>query len=374
MTSLKHKIALSLIPGIGSINSRKLVSYLGSVEAVFDAPSRSISSIPGIGKTMAEKIIENRPLALKKAEREEEFISKHNIACYFYLDKNYPKRLTQCEDAPVIIFQKGEMNLDNPRIVSVVGTRNATDYGRGLTEELISGLARSVPGVMIISGLAFGIDIIAHRSCLKNNIPTAGVVGHGLDKMYPSAHINTAREMITSGGGLLSDFTSNTKIDPGNFPRRNRIVAGLSDCTIVVESAIKGGALVTADIASSYNRDVFAFPGRCSDKYSKGCNDLIKRNKAGMIESAEDLINIMGWDINPNKPVQQILFNDFTEEEEKVYSIIKREETISSDAISSELSIPIGTTSSILLNLEFKGAVKSLPGNHYKLNSGRCIF
>ena len=156
---------------------------------------------------MAEKIIENRPLALKKAESEEEFISKHNIACYFYLDKNYPKRLTQCEDAPVIIFQKGEMNLDNPRIVSVVGTRNATDYGRGLTEELISGLARSVPGVMIISGLAFGIDIIAHRSCLKNNIPTTGVVGHGLDKMYPSAHTNTAREMIASGEGLLTDFT-----------------------------------------------------------------------------------------------------------------------------------------------------------------------
>ncbi|MBP7509166.1 MAG: DNA-processing protein DprA [Prolixibacteraceae bacterium] len=374
MTSLKHKIALSLIPGIGSINSRKLVSYLGSVEAVFDAPSRSISSIPGIGKTMAEKIIENRPLALKKAESEEEFIDKHNISCYFYLDKNYPKRLTQCEDAPVIIFQKGEMNLDNPRIVSVVGTRNATDYGRGLTEELITGLTQAVPGVMIISGLAFGIDIIAHRSCLKNNIPTVGVVGHGLDKMYPSAHINTAREMITKGGGLLTDFTSNTKIDPGNFPRRNRIVAGLSDCTIVVESAIKGGALVTADIASSYNRDVFAFPGRCSDKYSKGCNDLIKRNKAGMIESSEDLISIMGWDINPNKPIQQILFSELTEEEEKVYSIIKREETISSSAISSELSIPVGTISSILLNLEFKGVVKSLPGNHYKLNSGRCIY
>lgn len=374
MTSLKHKIALSLIPGIGSINSRKLVSYLGSVEAVFDAPSRSISSIPGIGKTMSEKIIENRPAALKKAESEEEFISKHNIVCYFYLDKNYPKRLTQCEDAPVIIFQKGDIDLDNPRIVSVVGTRNATDYGRGLTEELITGLAGAVPGVMIVSGLAFGIDIIAHRTCLKNNIPTVGVVGHGLDKMYPSAHISTAREMISGGGGLLTDFTSNTKIDPGNFPRRNRIVAGLADCTIVVESAIKGGALVTADIASSYNRDVFAFPGRSSDRYSKGCNDLIKKNKAGMIESAEDLINIMGWDINPKKPVQQILFNDFTEEEEKVYSIIKRDETISSSAISAELSIHIGTISSILLNLEFKGAVKSLPGNHYKLNTGRCIY
>ncbi len=369
MTSLKFKIALSMLPGIGSITTRKLVSYLGSVESVFEASSRAIISIPGIGKGTAEKLLNNRLKALKSAEEEEEFINKYQVKTYFYLDKDYPRRLSNCEDAPVILFQKGDTNLDCPKIISIVGTRNATEYGRSLTEELISGLAQSGLEILIVSGLAFGIDIIAHREALKKNIPTIGVIGHGFDKMYPPAHAKTAKEMISSGGGLLTDFPSGSRIDPGNFPRRNRIIAGLADCTIVVESAYKGGALVTADIACSYNRDVFAFPGRAYDKYSEGCNDLLKKNKAGMILSAKDLIETMSWDVNSQKPVQQVMFDEMTEEEERVFNLLKSDETISLDSISNELSESVSSINTILLNLEFKGIVKSLPGKMYTINS-----
>ncbi|HUM89274.1 MAG TPA: DNA-processing protein DprA, partial [Prolixibacteraceae bacterium] len=268
-----------------------------------------------IAKSLIRILIDERANVLSKADEEINFIEKYGIKTFFYLDKDYPRRLALCEDSPVILFQKGTATLNQQKIISIVGTRNATDYGRQQTEELISGLASLGINILIVSGLAFGIDIAAHKAALKNNFQTIGVVGHGLDKIYPSMHANIAREMIASGGGVLSDFVSGSKIDPGNFPRRNRIVAGLADCTIVIESGEKGGALVTADIANSYNRDVFAYPGRTNDPFSKGCNNLIKQNKAALIESASDLIQFMGWETN-TQPQQQVLFVDLSNEEQ----------------------------------------------------------
>lgn len=365
-SNLINKIALSLFPRIGAVNSRRLVAYLGSLDAVFEASPKSLKDIPGFGNGLIKTVIDSREEVLKQAEKEVDFIRKYNLKTFFYLDKDYPRRLAQCDDAPVILFQKGDANLNHPKIISVVGTRNATDYGRQLTEELIAGLNDAGVNVLVVSGLAFGIDITAHKSALKHGLPTLGVVGHGLDKMYPSAHTNLAREMVVTGGGVLSDFPSGSKIDPGNFPRRNRIVAGLSDCTIVVESGEKGGALVTADIANSYNRDVFAYPGRTGDPFSKGCNDLIKKNKAALIESAADLIDFMGWESN-SQPRQQVLMIDLSSEEQQIVDLLKSNDIITTDIAARELNMTVQTINSLMLNLEFKGVLKSLPGNRFKL-------
>ncbi|HNW50430.1 MAG TPA: DNA-processing protein DprA [Prolixibacteraceae bacterium] len=365
-SGLTYKIALSLFPRVGAVNSRRLVAYLGTLNAVFEASPKMLKEIPGIGEGLIKTIVENREEVLKRAEKECDFIRKYNLKTFFYLDKEYPRRLAQCDDAPVILFQKGEVDLNYPKVISIVGTRSATDYGRQKVEELISGLAEANIQVLIVSGLAFGIDATAHKTALKHQLPTLGVVGHGLDKMYPSAHTNLAREMVLEGGGVISDFPSETKIDPGNFPRRNRIIAGLSDCTIVVESGEKGGALVTADIANSYNRDVFAFPGRTNDIYSKGCNDLIKKNKAALIESASDLIEFMGWETN-SLPRQQVLLIDLNDEERKIIELLKSDEIITTDIASQELGMNVQTINAMMLNLEFKGVLKSLPGNRFKL-------
>jgi len=365
-SNLIYSIALSLFPRVGSVNSRRLVAYLGSLNAVFEATPKLLKDIPGIGDGLIKTVIDSRDEVLKRAEKEVDFIRKYDLKTFFYLDKDYPRRLAQCDDAPVILFQKGNVELNHSKIISVVGTRNATDYGRQLTEELISGLSGANIDVLVVSGLAFGIDITAHKSALKHQLPTLGVVGHGLDKIYPSAHTNLAREMISAGGGVLSDFPSGSKIDPGNFPRRNRIIAGLSDCTIVVESGEKGGALVTADIANSYNRDVFAYPGRTGDPFSKGCNDLIRRNKAALIESASDLIDFMGWEANA-QPRQQVLMIDLSGEEQQIVDLLRSNEIITTDIAARELNMSVQTINSLMLNLEFKGILKSLPGNRFKL-------
>jgi DNA processing protein len=367
-SNLLYEIAISLFPRIGSVNARRLVAYLGSLNAVFESSSKSLNEIPGIGSGLIKTLIQQRDVVLKQAEKEIVFIEKYGIRTFFYLNKDYPRRLAQCDDAPVIVFQKGTADLNYSKIISVVGTRNATDYGRQLTEDLIYGLSEAGINVLVVSGLAFGIDVTAHKSAIKHNLPTLGVVGHGLDKIYPSVHANLAREMVAEGGGILSDFPSGTKIDPGNFPRRNRIIAGLSDCTIVVESGVKGGALVTADIANSYNRDVFAYPGRTDDQFSKGCNDLIKRNKAALIETSADLIEYMGWESNA-LPHQQILLIDLTDEERKVIELLKSTEVITTDIAAIELNMTVQAINSLMLNLEFKGVLKSLPGNRFKLIS-----
>lgn len=363
---IHYQIALSLLPRIGAINARRLVAYLGSAKAVFEASNKQLNDIPGIGDILKKTILFERDNALKKAEQEVLFVEKYKLKTFYYLDKNYPRRLAQCEDAPIIMFMKGDTDLNSSRIISIVGTRNATENGREITNELIEGLAKNGIHTLVVSGLAFGIDVMAHKAALRVQMPTVGVVGHGLDKMYPSTHAGIAKEMIHQQGGLLSDFTSGSKIDPGNFLRRNRIIAGLSDCTIVIESAEKGGALVTADIANSYNRDVFAFPGRTTDQYSKGCNSLIKNNKAALIENSADLIAFMGWEAN-KKPVQQPLLIELNDEEKQIIDLLKQYDITTNDLISRTINFPIQKINSILLGLEFQGVVKSLPGSRFKL-------
>ena len=365
---LKYKIALSLFPRIGAVNARRLVAYMGSLNALFEASKPELKKIPGVGNALIKTLIDKREEVIERAEKEIQFIEKYKIKTFFYLDKEYPRRLAQCEDAPVIIFLKGDVNLNSSKIISVVGTRNATENGREYTSELISGLKEKGIDAMVVSGLAYGIDVTAHKAALKSGIPTIGVVGHGLDKMYPSSHASIAKEMVNDGGGLLSDFPSESPIDPGNFLRRNRIVAGLSDCTIVVESAAKGGALVTADIASSYNRDVFAFPGRPGDQFSAGCNHLIKKNSAALIESSDDLIEYMGWEINQATQSPQLYF-DFSEDETLIVNILKANEISTTDFISRNTNLSVQRINAILLDLEFKGIIKSLPGNRFKLLS-----
>lgn len=362
---LSHKIAISLIPGIGSVTARNLIAYVGSVEGVFQEKEKNLIKIPGIGEVNAQKII--RQNVLERAKREVDFILKNRIQTFFYLDDNYPSRLKNCSDAPIILYYKGNANLNERRVISVVGTRNASNYGKEVCDELIRNLSEKEYPVLVVSGLAYGIDIQAHKACLKYNLPTVGVFAHGLDKIYPALHAPIAAKMLENGG-LISDFISETVIDRQNFLRRNRIIAGLADATIIVESAEKGGALVTADIANSYNRDVFAFPGRSNDLYSRGCNKLIKFNEAILIENLADIEKAMNWDIktiNP-KAVQTSLFIELTAEEQKLVDLLKGGDRFV-DEITIETQLPMSRVSALLLGLEFKGLISSLPGKMYRL-------
>jgi len=362
--SLKHKIALGLIPRIGDINARKLVSHFGSVEAIFHEPFRNLVKIPGIGSGIA-KYISDRSY-LDTAEKETEYIIRNNIRTYFYLDNDYPFRLRQCDDSPVVFFFMGNCDLNAAKIISVVGTRNATTHGRDLCERIIRGLAVGHPDLIIVSGLAYGIDIASHKAALANNLLTIGVLGHGFKTTYPSVHASTAKAMV-SKGGLLTDFLSDALPERNNFLKRNRIIAGLSDATLVVESGIKGGALITADIANSYNRDVFAVPGRPDDQWSAGCNSLIRNNKAALTESSDDIEFFLNWKPEKSKqPVQRTLFSDLDDTEKLIYELLVKEGELTIDSVCRSLEIPVYKLSSLLLQMEFKGLVKCYPGNVYR--------
>ncbi len=363
--SLKNKIALSLIPNIGDILAKRLVAYCGGVDAVFKEKKSVLEKIPGIGTFYASAVINQK--VFNRAEEEIDFIEKNKIQALFYLDTNYPKRLTHCEDSPVMLYFKGETDFNKSKVLSIVGTRENTEYGERICNKLIEELAEH--DVLIVSGLAYGIDICAHKAALKNNLHTVGVFAHGLDKIYPALHKSTAEKMLNCGG-LLTDFTSQTKPNPENFPRRNRIVAGISDATIVVESKKDGGSLITADIANSYSRDVFAYPGRVGDATSEGCNNLIKQNKAALIQSAADVIYLLGWEEQKSKKknVQKQLFVELKPEEEIVVNVLKQKDAINIDDLCFSTKMPMSKVSSLLLNLEFSGVVKSLPGKVYKLN------
>ncbi len=361
--SLKHKIALGLIPRIGDINARKLVAYFGNVEAVFKESCRSLVQIPGIGPGIARIICDRSYLAI--ADKEAEYVQKNNIRTYFYLDDDYPFRLRQCDDSPVIFYFKGNCDLNASRIVSIVGTRSATSRGREICERIIRGLAESHPGLIIVSGLAYGIDITAHKAALSNNLPTIGVLGHGLKTIYPSMHRSIACTFL-SNGGLLTDFASGVLPERNNFLRRNRIIAGLSDATLVVESGIKGGALITADMAASYNRDVLAVPGRPGDQWSAGCNNLIKTSKAALVETSADIDFHMNWLPEKSKPpLQKSLFSDLDREEKQIYELIMKEGGATIDAICRILELPVHRLSSMLLQMELRGIVRCHPGNLY---------
>lgn len=363
--SLKHKIALGLIPRIGDINARKLVSHLGSVEAVFSEPWRNLVKIPGIGTELAKYITDHS--YLEAAEKESLYVTKNNIKTYFYLDKDYPYRLAQCEDSPVVFFFKGDCDLDSPKILSVVGTRNATVRGKELCDKIIKGLAAHHPDLIVVSGLAYGIDIASHKAALSCNLKTIAVLGHGLKTIYPSVHRSVANT-IAGQGGLLSDFLSGALPERNNFIKRNRIIAGISDATLIVESGIKGGALITADIAGSYNRDVLAVPGRPDDQWSAGCNNLIKHSKAALVETAEDVEYFLNWLPAESKPVvQRTLFTELDESEKSIFELISSENEISVDFICRSLNIPVFKLSAILLQMELKGLIKCYPGNIYRI-------
>lgn len=364
LENLKFKIALTLIPNIGDILAKRLVAYCGSVQAVFEEKKSSLEKIPGIGSSHANSVISHT--IFERAEEEIKFIEKNNISPLFYLDSNYPKRLTYCEDSPVMLYYKGNVNLNSEKIISIVGTREATDYGKKMCEKLIADLA--VHNVLIVSGLAYGIDICAHKSAIENQLPTVCTLAHGLDRIYPAMHTTTAHKMLENGG-WLTDFTSNTVPDRENFPRRNRIVAGISDATIVIESKKSGGSLITADIANSYNRDVFAFPGRIDDVCSEGCNNIIKQNKAALIQSAADLIYILGWQQTKNikAPQQKKLFLELSNDEELLVNVLKEKDAVPIDELCFVSKLPMSKVSALLLTLEFSGIVKSFPGKTYRL-------
>jgi DNA processing protein len=361
---LKHKIALGLIPRIGDINARKLVSHFGCVEAIFNEPYRNLIKIPGIGPGLAKYICDKS--YLNTADKEAEYVTKNNIRTYFYLDNDYPFRLRQCDDSPVMFFFKGNCDLDSPKILSIVGTRNATTRGRELCGKIIEGLAAGHKDLIIASGLAYGIDIASHKAALANNLQTIGVLAHGFKTIYPAIHASTAWSMVNNGG-LLTDFFSDALPERNNFLKRNRIIAGLSDATLVIESGIKGGALVTADIANSYNRDVLAVPGRPDDQWSAGCNSLIRSNKAFLAECSDDIEYFLNWKPEKTKPaVQRSLFAELDETEKSVFELLVRQGELNIDTICRSLNIPVHKLSSLLLQMEFKGLVKCSPGNVYR--------
>lgn len=363
--NLKYEIALTLIPNIGDILAKRLVAYCGSPQAVFEEKRSSLEKIPGIGTAYANNIITHK--VFETAEKEMLFIEKNNITPLFYLNSNYPKRLTHCEDSPVMLYFKGNGNLNAEKIISIVGTREATEYGKKICEQLIADLAPH--NATIVSGLAYGIDICAHKAALDNSLPTICSLAHGLDRIYPSIHQGTANKMLEKGG-WLTDFTSNTNPDRANFPRRNRIVAGMADATVVIESKKSGGSLITAEIANSYNRDVFAFPGRVDDTHSEGCNSLIKQNKASLIQSAADLVYILGWQQKKKTkaPMQKQLFIELSADEELLVSILRDKNTSTIDDLCISSNMPMSKVSTLLLTLEFSGIVKSLPGKVYCIN------
>jgi DNA processing protein len=361
---LLYKIGLTFIDHVGHITSKVLISYCGSAEAVFKEKKQNLLKIPDIGEITAEAIVKQDILHL--AEKEIKFIDRNKITPLFYLDKAYPLRLKQCADCPVVLYYKGNTNLDAERIVAIVGTRNATDYGKKMCSNLVEGLKDS--GILIVSGLAYGIDAASHKAALQYGLPTVGVVGHGLDSIYPPEHNNLAQKMLDNGG-LLTDFTSETKLAPENFPKRNRIIAGLSDAVIVVESKASGGAIITADIAFSYNREVFAVPGRSEDIYSQGCNKLIRQNKAGLIQSADDLLSSLGWkDTKKKKKTQVQLFHDLKPQEETIVKVLQTQTgPMHIDDIAIQANLSPGNLSTHLLTLEFAGILKSHPGKMYSL-------
>jgi DNA processing protein len=361
-----YLIALTLIKGLGNVLPRHLINYFGSAAAIFEAKRGILEKVPGIGVYTASQIDISKAEALRRAESEMLFVERNKISIYAYNDSQYPKRLKECIDAPFVFYYKGNTDLDAAKIISIVGTRKITDYGRKLTESLIADLSGMLPGLVVVSGLAYGIDICAHKASLKNNLSTIGVLAHGLDRIYPAVHRSVAAEMLKQGG-LLTDFVSMTNPDRENFLKRNRIIAGLADATIVIESAERGGSLVTADIAFSYAREVFSFPGRVTDACSTGCNRLIQMNKAGLISSARDLVMSLRWDADIENRPKQISIQFDQKPDHPVIRILKEKGEFQINELSLELNTPVHKLMETLFQLELEGYIKASPGGIYKL-------
>ena len=362
-------IALQHIPGIGSITAKRLLEAVGSAAKLFEHRVDLASMIPQVQPALVKAL--DCSSAHRRAEQELEFIRKHHITCIGYYDEAYPSRLRECDDAPILLFYRGNATLNPHRVVSIVGTRKCTEYGRELCESFVRDLSSLCPDVLVVSGLAYGIDVCAHRAAIKYALPTVGVLAHGLDRIYPSVHRNTAAQMVACGG-LLTEYVSHTEPERQNFLQRNRIVAGMSDATIVVESADRGGALVTASIANSYSRGCCAFPGRVNDIYSAGCHRLIRNNQAALITSAADFMEHMLWDVSQrtqDKNMQQSLFPEFNDEESCIVGLLeKHADGILINTIALEAGLPVHRVSAVLFELELRGVVRPLVGNAYKLN------
>ena len=365
-------MALTQVPSLSLTNLHLLIDELGSASAIYEnrkdlkqvLPSASPKFLDGMGDFCNY---------LKRAEEELEFCRKGKIRCLGLNDEDYPQRLKDCNDAPVLLYYRGSANLNSQHIVSMVGTRQITNYGKDLCRSFVRDLKQVCPDALVVSGLAYGVDVNCHRAALEQGLETVGVLAHGLDQIYPRHHRETAKQMVDQGG-LLTEYMSNTIIDKRNFVQRNRIVAGVSDAVIVVESATKGGSLITAEIAQSYNRQVWAFPGRVFDTYSSGCNMLIFKNKASLLTNAEDFCLEMGWtdDVQHQKQlsegIQQELFaDDYSAEEQAVLQALARDDSKQINVLAVETNIAIGELSSLLFSLEMKGAVQSLVGGRYKL-------
>lgn len=359
--SLRYKIALSLIPGLNPAEIRLLLEHFGSAEAVF--MKENIEETSDLNPKIRKNILEGS--ALKRADEEIKHIERNQIQVRFINDDSYPERLKACPDAPLILYSKGYSNLNAKKMVAIVGTRRATAYGRSLTGHLVQELARMFPHIIIVSGLAYGIDVCAHKSALENSLNTAAVLAHGLHEIYPSTHRDVASRMLENGS-LITELAWGTPSEPWRFVQRNRIVAGMCDACIVIESAEKGGSLITAQMAADYSRDVFAFPGRRCDENSRGCNLLIKKQIAGLVESAEDIILEMNWDTQQtSSKAQKSLFPELQPAEEQLYNYMKTGEKHSISQLSIALSSKIGETLSSLLQLEMAGLVEALPGGMY---------
>ena len=360
---LLYQIAVTLIPGIGDIIGKRFVSYCGNAEAIFKETRKSLAKINGMREVTLDALGNPKEI-LKRAEQEVEFIEKNGIKPLFYQDADYPRRLLQCDDSPMMLYYKGNANLNASRVVAIVGTRNITDYGKTNCTQLVNDLVDE--HVLVVSGLAYGVDTVAHRSSVKAGIPTVGVLGNGFQQIYPAANKKLAAEML-GNGGLLTECMSGTLPDRENFPRRNRIIAGMADAVIVVESALKGGSLITADLANSYSRDVFAFPGRVMDLYSQGCNYLIRTNRAHHMESVANLRYVMRWEREKTQEERQTtIFREFSPEEQKIMDCFGSQSIVSLDDLIIKTELPTTKLASLLLNLEFDGILMALPGKRYQ--------
>lgn len=364
-------MALTQVRRVSVVNQRRLLKVFGSASEVYDnrldIKSHLTESTPAFLRNIAEM-----DSVIPRAKAELDWARSRNVRCITINDEAYPARLRSCEDAPIVLYYCGNADLNSVRILSMVGTRQITEYGKDLCREFTAELSRLCPDVLVVSGLAYGVDVNAHRCALQNGLSTVGVLAHGLDQIYPRMHEQTAAEMI-GHGGLLTEYMSGSKADKMNFVARNRIVAGMADATIVVESASKGGSLITAGMAFDYGREVMAFPGRINDEASAGCNALIRMNCASLITSAQDVLDILSWqsqsemDASRSKPVQRELFLDFTDDEQKIVNALSGSDGKSLNAMSAETALSVGTLSSLLLNLELRGVVKTMAGGKYRL-------
>lgn len=362
-TKLHQQIALTLLSGIGSKRARILINHFNDLDQFFSEKRLNIAKIKGF--SLQNISFELRTQALIEADKIAESIWKIGGSTVFITDENYPRRLKTCDDAPLLLYYKGNIDWNPEKTIAVVGTRHATDYGKMLTHELIENLGPHQP--TIVSGMAYGIDILAHRFALKNKLPTWGVLGHGIDMIYPTIHKKTS-DLMLDQGGLISEFYPGVQPKPDHFPMRNRIVAGLADATIVVESGASGGSLITAQLANDYNRDVFSFPGDVSRPYSKGCLKLIQENKAHLVTCAADIIKILSWEESNKKPsIQRQLFQDVSPKEAKIIAVLTEKKELTADSLSFLMELSMSEIASELLQLEFKGLIRSMPGRRYAL-------